>query len=59
MLIAGVGVGMRGQVICEQIRKYTVGILSMDPYYMSPEEVDTVDVLQDKSSAHGDIAQPC
>jgi hypothetical protein len=30
-----------GQLICEQIREYTVGILSMEPSYMSPEEVYT------------------
>jgi hypothetical protein len=27
------------QIICEQIRQYTLGILSMEPCYMSPEEV--------------------
>ena len=28
-----------GQLMCEQIRQYTIGILSMDARYMSPEEV--------------------
>jgi hypothetical protein len=27
------------QLMCEQIRQYTIGILSMDARYMSPEEV--------------------